>query len=154
MGVFIGLKVSKEDLNNIRQFQEKIQLNNRVKEEDIHCTLLSSVDNCEYVVDNKDYPIEMNNLRLGKIKTQTGVDCLALFFDSQQLQAKYDQIKEQYQIKPFYPELKLHITLSYDCGDINVDNIKVNDYFPTLTIMSEYQEVLKFETNQRNKVRN
>lgn len=153
MGVFIGLKVSKEDLLKLRQFQEGIGLSNPVKEEDIHCTLFASKDNFNYSTEVSYLPLEIKNLQLGKIKTQSGVDCLALFFDSELLQKKHSDIKEIYKVEPFYPDLKLHITLSYDCGQIEIESLNLDKYMKSLQIVSEYVQELKFDINKRKTVR-
>lgn len=153
MGIFVGLKISKENLASIKRFQEEVGLTHPVKEEDIHCTLFASSDNVAYVIKEKDFPIEVTAPRLEKIKTQTGVDCLALFFDSKQLEQKYEDIKESYQAKPFYPDLKLHITLSYDCGNFDIEKVSINDYLKKIDFVSEYVQPLKFEVNRRKKSR-
>lgn len=153
MGIFVGLKVSKEDLDMIKKFQEHINLSHPIKEEDIHCTLFSSNEDCNYVVEDNNFPIRVTDLKLGKIKTQSGVDCLALFFESMELQDKYNSIKEKYNITSLYPTLLLHITLSYDCGEIDINNIDLNAHIPKIDMISEYVETLKFTINQRLKTR-
>lgn len=153
MGVFIGLKVSKEDFLKIKKFQEGIELSNPVKEEDIHCTLFATKDNFDYCNQLNYLPLEISNLKIGKIKTQKGIDCLALFFDSEVLQNRHNDIKKEYQVEPFYPDLKLHITLSYDCGQIEIENINLENYMKHIKIDYEYVHELRFEINRRMYIR-
>lgn len=152
--MFIGLKISKENLASIKKFQEDVGLSYPVKEEDIHCTLLTTNDNFDYFIEEEFSPIEINNFQLEKIKTQTGVDCLAVCFENERLQEKYDKIIKQYNVKPLYLKLKLHITLSYDCGNFEIGKVLINPYLEKISFIKEYKECLKFEINRRLKGRN
>lgn len=153
MGLFIGLQLSEQDLQNIENFQQGINVPNPVKKEDIHCTLFSTIDNLDYK-STLQLPLEITDMTLGKIKTQSGVDCLVLYFNNEVLRQYHDSIAEKYHVRPFYPEFIAHITLSYDCGEINIKSIDVNQYISRITFVKEYAEQLKFEVNYRKTVRN
>lgn len=152
MGLFIGLQLAENDLKNIETFQQAIKLPNPVKLDEIHCTLFSTTDNFEYV-SSLDLPIEIKQLTLGKIKTQTGIDCLVLYFNSQELLEYHDFIKDKYQVRPFYPKFIAHITLSYDCGDLDLNKVDLSKYIEKVTLIKEYSQELKFEVNNRKTVR-
>ena len=152
MGLFVGLKLSVEDATKIESFQKKIKLNSSVKKEDLHCTLFATVDNFPYV--SEDFkPIKIKDISLGKIKTQKGVDCLAIFFESDVLKEKYHNIIDTHKVQPYYADFKLHVTLSYDCGDLDIEKININDYFDGIHLIKEYTQPLHFETDRRNTVR-
>lgn len=152
MGLFIGLQLAEQDLKNIEKFQQAINLPNCVKPEEIHCTLFSTTDDFNYV-STLDLPVEIKNLTLGKIKTQSGVDCLVLYFNSEKLTQYHDEIAHKYGVRPFYPEFIAHITLSYDCGNIDSDKIDLQQYLQSVTLVKEYVQELKFEVNHRKTVR-
>lgn len=152
MGLFIGLEVSEKDVENIKAFQEEIQLTHPVKTEELHCTLFATSDNFEYN-NPTQLPLVIENLTLGKIKIQSGVDCLVLYFTSPELENKHNLIRDTFKVKPYYQSFIPHITLSYDCGDIEIANIDLKKYLNTITFVSEYTQDLKFEENKRKKVR-
>lgn len=152
MGLFIGLQLAQEDLKNIEKFQQAINLPNPVKQEEIHCTLFSTKDNLEYVSTLR-LPIEVDELTLGKIKTQSGIDCLVLYFNSSTLSNYHDEIKDKYNVTPFYPKFIAHVTLSYDCGDIEINKINLMNYIEKITLVKEYSQELKFEINHRKTLR-
>lgn len=152
MGLFIGLEVSQQDLEKIKNFQDKIELKNPVKAEEIHCTLFATTDNFEYV-STTPIPVEIHNITLGKIKTQSGVDCLVLYFDSETLKNQHDFIKDKYNVKPFYAQFIPHLTLSYDCGELDITQTNLKEYIQQLTFIKEYTQDLKFEVNKRKTVR-
>ena len=126
MGLFIGLELSQKDLENIKIFQETIQLKNPVKPEEIHCTLFATTDNLNYI-SSTQLPTEVESLTLGKIKTQSGVDCLVIYIESEVLKSQHEFIKTNFKVKPFYNQFIPHVTLSYDCGDLDISNIKLNE---------------------------
>ena len=128
MGVFIGLNLSEESKESIKNLQEGINLPFSVKKEDLHCTLFTSKDDFSYEAEEFGHPIEINEVRIGKIKTQKGVDCLALFFDCDELKTKHEFIQAKYGVTPYYKDFKLHVTLSYDCGDIDENKIDLDSY--------------------------
>ena len=153
MGVFIGLNLCDSSKQSIKKLQEGINLPFSVKQEDLHCTLFTSKDDFDYEPEDLNYPIEIKDIKIGKIKTQKGVDCLALFFDSEFLKDKYENFKKEYNVKPYYKDFKLHITLSYDCGDIDEGAINLNDYIKELKIINEYVQPLRFEVDRRSSPR-
>lgn len=150
---FIGLKLSEECLENINQFQRCIGLQNPVKKEDIHCSLFVSKDDFDYNSIEPDFVIEINDIKVDKIKTQNGIDCLALFFNSKELEEKHMYIKNKYNARHAYDDLKLHVTLSYDCGDIDVSQICVEKHLKKLFFVKEFHKPLTFEINRRSIVR-
>lgn len=152
MGLFIGLEVSEQDLENIKKFQEAIELSNPVKKEEIHSTLFATSDNFEYNLPTH-LPLVIEHLTLGKIKTQSGVDCLVLYFESEILKNKHDFIKSHFKVNPYYGNFIPHVTLSYDCGDIDITGLNLKKYIQSLTFVTEYTQDLKFEVNKRKKVR-
>ena len=96
MGVFIGLNLCDRSKQSIKKLQEGINLPFSVKQEDLHCTLFTSKDDFDYEPEDLNYPIEIKDIKIGKIKTQKGVDCLALFFDCDLLKTKYEFIQAKY----------------------------------------------------------
>lgn len=150
MGIFIGLNLSEESKESIKNLQEGINLSFPVKKEDLHCTLFTSKDDFNYEPEDFGHPLEISDIKVGKIKTQKGVDCLALFFDCEVLQTKYEFIQAKYGVTPYYKDFKLHITLSYDCGNINESEINLDEYFTQLKIINEYVQPLRFEVDRRS----
>lgn len=153
MGVFIGLKLCVEDLKRIVSLQESIELNNPVHEKDIHCTLFSSVNNFNYIT-RESISIKIDKIYLGKIKTQSGIDCLALFFTDEALEKYHYSISHQYNVEHMYKDCNFHITLSYDCGEIELKKIELEKYLNKIEFVEEYCQELKFEVNRRKEVRN
>lgn len=153
MGLFIGLKILEKDLEDIKNFQETIKLKNPVKSEEMHCTLFTTTADFNYI-SNINLPIEIQDFRLGKIKTQTDVDCLVLYFRSEILKNQHDLIKNKFNVMPYYEEFIPHITLSYDCGSFEIEEINIKEYIKKITFTKEYVQDLKFEVNKRKKVRN
>lgn len=150
---FIGLKLSQQCLDNIHNFQQCIGLENPVKKEDLHCSLFVSVNDFDYEFEDVSLNVEVTDIKIGKIKTQSGVDCLALFFNSKELEHKHNAIQHKYNAFHAYDDFKLHITLSYDCGDINVSQICVDKYLQKLLFVKEYHKAVSFEVNRRKAVR-
>lgn len=150
MGVFIGVKVSDEDLQNIEKLQKDINLPNCVNKENIHASLFITKDEISYTPEKYDKPIKVSDLSLKKMRTQKGVDCLVISFDNEDLQLKYQYIQAFHNVKSFYKELKLHITISYNCGDIDIEKINLSNYIKDLTIVSEYAEEVNFQKPYKN----
>lgn len=152
MGVFISLKLSENSLEKIKKLQDDIKLPYAIDKSDIHCTLFLTKENFEYKSINFE-KIIINNIKLGKIKNQKGIDCLVLLFENDDIKQKYDDIKNNYKVTPYYQEFKLHITLSYDCGLINENEIDLKDYFESLEIISEEVKPLMYEVDRRKQYR-
>ena len=153
MGIFIGLNICDESKKNIKYLQEEINLPFPVKSNDLHSTLFASKEDFIYEPEYFSNSIEINDIQIKKIKTQKGIDCLALFFECEQLKLKYEFIKAKYGAIPYYNDLKLHITLSYNCGDLDENNIVLDNYFKNLKIINEYVHPLRFEVDRRSKPR-
>lgn len=154
MGVFIGLKLSKNDLLKIQKLQKEIDLPNPVDAQKIHCTLFISPDDFNYCGNNfSPIDIDISQLRLGKIKTQQGVDCLALFFHSPNLIEKHTDIKETYRVNHLYEDFKPHITLSYDCGPFQHEHIQLAQFLDKIVFDKQFQESTYFTKERRRKIR-
>jgi hypothetical protein len=153
MGTFIGLNFSKSTLDGIEKFQQAIGLKNIVNINDIHTTVLCSLDD---IIDFKfkDFKgLKISEFKLGKMKTQKGIDCLVIEFNEEMIIKRHEEVLQLYNVVSFYGEFKGHISLSYDCGDMDISNIDIKTYLNELEVENEYFEELKFETCRRLKNR-
>lgn len=147
-GTYVGAKFSEETENNLKKFMTDINVPKPLAAKDFHTTIIFS---------RKKFP---NTFKpLGKIKdgwkaTPTSLDiftgrngqnCLVLKYTCDDQKKRHEYLMEKYKATYDWPEYKLHLTLSYDCGDFDVKAIKVKDYIQELTIDKEYEEDLQLD---------
>lgn len=69
--------------------------------------------------------------------------CLVLKFKCPELEARHEELMSEHQATFDYPEYKTHITLSYDIGDMDIDDLpSITDYLKEIEIVDEYGENL------------
>ena len=74
------------------------------------------------------------------MKTQKGIECLVIAFKNKILDQMHQDIKDKHKVRPFFHNYAQHITLSYDCGDVDLDKVKLADYIHEINLVSDYQE--------------
>lgn len=70
--------------------------------------------------------------------------------DCQYLSDRHNEIMDLYEATYDYPEYKVHVTLSYDIGDIDIKDLKI-DGFPKINIVKEYYNELILDWQNKKK---
>lgn len=143
-GTYIGLKVSTETRNNFKRWCIKHKIQNMVQRKKIHSTLIYSRKYCPDIQLNSElYPLEVNIKKMDFFSSSKEKKCLVFLLDSKELIDRHNYIMKKYKTTYDWDEYNPHITVSYDCGDINLDELTLPDF--KVEITSEYMEDLNLD---------
>lgn len=143
-GTYVGAKFSKQTVDDLSKMITKLKIPNPISKEDFHTTIIFS---------RKRFPEDFK--ALGKLKElwigiptsldiftgRNGQKCLVLKYTCKEQKERHEYLMNEYDATYDWPEYKIHLTLSYDCGDFD-SNINIKDYIEKIEIEKEYTEDL------------
>lgn len=141
LGTYVAAKLDTKSKNSIVELCEELNLTNRIQRDKMHTTIIySRVYNKNVVADNSQYPMSATGKELKIFPTQDGKRALVLILDCPSMVKRHNDLMSEYELSYDYDKYNVHITLSYDVGDMNIDDIDVK--LPNVTYVSEYVEDL------------
>jgi hypothetical protein len=126
-GTYIAVRVHEESESKIREFMErnKIPVVYPKLERRRHVTLVSSDDGFMHKFVPKTAQVYCAFPEGFDIfPTKEGNRCLVLRLNCPELIARHHEICKTYGCIDRYPEYKCHVSLSYDIGDMSIDNLE------------------------------
>lgn len=145
-GTYAGVRFSEDTKNSIKQFIKDNEIKNPVDIYTLHATLLFSR---KYLPNYKAFG-EINPPWLGepgKLQIWDNKDktkkVLVLSLKCKELTKRHHYLMKLHKAKYDYPQYNPHITISYDCGDLDIEKLfKIDNYLKEIEIIKEYKESL------------
>lgn len=153
-GTYAAVRFDKESINIVEAFMNDNNIPNPLGPDKIHCTIIYSR---KYI---EDYPTlgAIDPPWIAKPKefkiftSQEGNNCLVLTLSCDKLIERHDYIMENYDATYDFDEYNPHITLSYNCGDVELDQFNSKlDQIDDLKIIEEYSEDLNLSWEKENR---
>lgn len=139
-GTYAAVKPSKDDMILILAFAKEMGVPNI--EAELHVTLLYSRKNLPNYKPDNSLQFEASLKKFEIWPTKSGENCLVLTLDSPELQARHKFLMDEHKATYDYPEYKVHISLSYNIGDFDIQSLNVNKLPTSIILTDEYQEEL------------
>lgn len=111
-------------------------------EQNLHVTLLYSRKNLPNFKPNGFGVYVAKPKKIEVWPTKSGKNCLVLTLDCPSLVERHKYLMKKHQATYDYTEYKTHMSLSYDIGDYDINNLSISDFPTTLLLTHEYTEEL------------
>ena len=154
-GTYAGVHFSEETKDAIMSFIKDNNIPNSPERDSMHCTLLYSRKYCpDYKAAGKlDPPMTGTPAGYDIWESQsegTGAktNCLVMEFTCQEMVDRHNFLMKTHGATHDYDEYKTHVTLSYDVGDLTVEDLP--RYKGPLKMVEEYKEDLNLNWAQDN----
>jgi hypothetical protein len=155
-GTYSGVRFNEDTVNNIRTFIEEEEIPNGVPDNKLHSTILYSRKHCPNYEPRGDLdeplvgtPTEFDVWQSQPDEDGNKSNCLIMKYDCDGLVERHKQLMDEHDATFDYDKFRPHVTLSYDIGDMNIDNLdpsKIGD----LNIVKEYGEDLDMDWARSN----
>lgn len=144
-GLYVAVKFSQQSVELIEQFRDSLSVPNPLDGSEFHCTVIYSRKPPNAAVKVlgaiEEQYASVSNLKI--FKSHKGANVLVLVLDSDFLINRHKQLMQQYDLSYDFDSYIPHITISYDCGDFDIEGITIPDYIKELEIVLEYKEILR-----------
>ena len=150
-GTYVGAHFSKDTIKQLKKALKELKIPNPLAEEKFHTTIMYSTNYFDFEAKGKlDPPWIGTPDKLEIFPTQSGKNALVLRYKCDEQKDRFDYIMKNYNAKYTFPEYKIHLTLSYDCGDFDIKDVDIKKYVDKIEIVEEYSEPLKLDWNNDN----
>lgn len=155
-GTFAGVRFDGDTMKGLQQYQKDNKIPSVVDKGKLHCTLLYSKKH----LPNYEAQGEIDPPLVGKFKkftifqsrpdeeTEETSNCLVLEFDCPELTKRHEDLRKKHNAPFDHKEFLPHVTLSYDVGDLKVDDLP--DYESDLVMNHEYSMPLQDDWAKSN----
>lgn len=147
-GTYAGVRFGPDTVKALQKYGKSNGIPNRLPHENFHTTLLYSRKHLPNYQPAGDYPVPMKGTPVGFEVWPSQPDddgnvknCLVLAYSCPTLYQRHHKLMNQHGATYDFDEYKPHVTLSYDIGDFNADDLP--PFEEELEIVSEYMEELK-----------
>lgn len=150
-GTYAAVKFDKATVDAIQDYIDENQLPNPVAPAKMHTTVLYSRKYCpKYKAQGEILPhwtgkpigFEVWESQ-GKLRDEPTKRCLVLRYECDALSDRHKELMKEHDATYDFPDYKPHITLSYDIGDIDEDELPdISKFLSKITIVEEYGEDL------------
>lgn len=138
MGTYVGLRVSKETFENLREYILDQKLHRLVGSENrFHVTVISSDTELPQVARGKIEPIVIDTYWFRTVKTNALTNALILTFQNPTINERHQKLKDDYEVETEFDNFLGHLTITYNFKGNVKDLIKPD--FPII-LDEEYQE--------------
>jgi len=154
-GTYAGVHFSDDTKNSILKYVKENNIPNPTPIDKMHCTLLYSRKYCPNYKAAGDIKPFWNGTPGGFNVWEGQPDedghkpnCLILEFKCDELTNRHNSLMTEHDATYDFPEYKTHITLSYDIGEMDINNLP--KYTSPIEITNEYGEDLDLDWAQNN----
>lgn len=150
-GTYVGVLFSSKTKEDIKKYIADNNIPNSINIAKLHTTLIYSRKNLPKfkAIGKLESPIIGKFDKFETWDTQDKKRALVMKFISPELKNRNKEITDIHGATSDYPEYKVHLTLSYDLGEISLDNLPV--YTGVIEIVEEYQERLDLDWTNTHK---
>ncbi len=149
-GTYAGLKFSSNTTKMIKEYMGNNNIPNPLPVSKLHSTLLYSRKHLpEYEPTGKfdeswtGDPTHFSIFKSNPKNSTDNTNCLVLEYTCKEQSARFDDLMNEHDATYDFDDYKPHITLSYDVGDLDHDNLTKLE--KALEIVEEYGEDLKLD---------
>lgn len=145
-GTYTAVNFSKESRKALSKSLKNMGIPNRHPSDKFHCTVMYSLNPLhEWEQANQeptkfDPPKKFRVTEFEIFTTQSDTNALVLRGECDYLNERHEMIKREHDAEYSHDEYKPHVTVSYDCGDIDVDELDMSEVPEYLDIIEEYTE--------------
>lgn len=150
-GSYVGVHFDEDTKNRLKKFASDNNIPNPLRAEKYHTTVLYSLKQDDTIEPKGkiDPPIvgEPVGFDVWKSSDTNGkpiTNCLVLKYKCKELDDRHKEIQDKYDVKHTFDEYNAHITLSYDIGDLDIDDLDASEIGP-INIIEEYYEDLDLD---------
>jgi len=150
-GTYAGVRFSPETKESILNFIKKYKVPNPVSESKLHTTVLYSRKHLpNYKAQGKidpPYIGKPDHFEVWKTR-DTGKNCLVLKYKSPELVERHKHLMKEHGATYDFKEYIPHITLSYDIGDMKLEDFGKPEEIGKIEIVEEYMQPLDLDWNK------
>jgi len=145
-GTYVAVNFSKESRKALSKSLKDMGIPNRHPSEKYHCTIMYSSNPLHEWEEANQEPIELDpphkfNITGFEIfKTMSDTNALVVRGECDYLNERHQMLVDEHGAKCTHDEYKPHVTVSYDCGDIDVEDLDISVLPEYLEIEEEYTE--------------
>lgn len=144
-GTYFGIKPTDETVDSLINFIRQHDVPDPIDREKVHSTVVYSRTFCSArPLGDIDPPLvgkfAQYNLFPRNVEEDPTPMCLVLEFDCPELTQRHDELVTKYGASHDFPDFKPHLTLTYDAGDFDYENLP--PYKGPLEFHYEYSEPL------------
>lgn len=159
-GTYAGIRFSENTKNSIEAYMRETRIPNMLDKEKLHSTLLYSRKHCPDYQPNEKLSLtgKPDGFVVWNTQAPEGSDrdttrCLVLKYECPELVDRHFQLRHEHGATHDFPDYTPHITLSYDIGDMDVDQLPdISKFLSQIELAHEYQEDLDLDWCSTNKV--
>lgn len=128
-GAFIELKFDRNTLDNLQKYFIENNIPNQINIKEIHTTLLYSRKGISnYIPSNQLKGEILTPKKLHIWKTQEGTNCLVCELENINVVKYHNNLIKYHNASHDYDEYIPHVTFSYNCEMLELDDIKLPDF--------------------------
>lgn len=147
-GTYAGVSFDSTTNKALHQYIKDNNLPNAPRPDQFHTTVLYSRKHCPNYkpIGQLSSPLVGTTTGLEVWKTQDGKNALVVKYNCPALVDRHKKLMKDHEATYDYPEYKVHVTLSYDIGDIDYKKLPdIKKAIPQITIVKEYGEDLDLD---------
>ena len=155
-GTYAAVRFGDDTKDNIESFINDNEIPNSVPRDKLHTTLLYSRKYCpDYSPPgNLEQPLEGTPTEFDVWKSQPDEEgnrsnCLVMKYDCEDLVNRHNELMDEHGATFDFDEYRPHVTLSYDIGDMSIDNLNPDSIGP-INVVEEYGEDLNMNWAKEN----
>lgn len=159
-GTYAAVKFSEATIDAVLKYIKDNEIPNSVAGSKLHTTLLYSRKYCpDYKAQGEINPPWIGVPQgfdvwqtQGKLRNEPKKNCLVVKFKCPELTARHKELMKEHDASYDFPDYTPHITLSYDIGDMNPDDLPdVKEAIGDIEIVTEYGEDLDLNWADKSK---
>lgn len=137
-GTYVKASLDDAAKDRIYELMDALNLNNRVPRDDLHTTIMYSRKPCPDAIEMNGTAVpfraKISDFKIWEDRG-SGSNCLVAVVECDPLRNIHEHMHLKYDATYDFPEFIPHITLSYDCGDLQPE-LPAEDYIVKYTTLS------------------
>lgn len=156
-GTYAGVKFDEKTTKAITKYLNDNKIPNGLQPSKLHTTVLYSRKHCPNYKAQGKYSTPIigtpGEFELWDTSPTEGpsTKCLVLKYNCPDLIKRHEHLMDEHKASFDYDKYQPHITLSYDCGDLEIDELPdIKQTLPKIVITDEYKEDLNLDWAKSN----
>lgn len=147
-GTYVGAKFDDETKANLVKMMKKLKVPNPLEIENFHTTIIFSrkkfKEDFEALGDLKK-PWVGTPTKFEIFTGRNDQNCLVMKYECTEQRKRHEKLMKEHEATYDWPEYKIHLTLSYDCGDFDPKELNPKDYINQIVVNNEYTTALELD---------
>lgn len=154
-GTYVAVKFDEDTIKSLQQYLKDNKIPNGLHPHKLHTTVLYSKKHCPDYESLGEYEDPLighpDELVIWETSDEEKANCLVLKYRCPDLVRRHEELMDEHNATYDYDTYHPHVTLSYDCGDLDIDQLPdVKKAIPKIIIVEEYGEDLDLDWNKKN----